>query len=148
IAGMTGNLEASLAHFDAALTVARATQNFAVTGAILFNLGATAEKLHRFDRAETGFREAISLAQRLGNAALLLQGTLALAKVHAARGHWGAAFNTACEALELARGSPLQPQTQYLLGELEARFGRFEAAEALYAEALEGFGRRATRGWR
>jgi DNA-binding SARP family transcriptional activator/predicted negative regulator of RcsB-dependent stress response len=139
IAGMTGNLEGALAHFDAALTVARATQNFAVTGAILFNLGATAEKLHRFNRAETGFREAISVAQRLGNAALLLQGTLALAKVHAARGHWGAAFNTACEALELAQGSPLQPQAQYLLGELEARFGRFEAAEALYSKALEGF---------
>ena len=138
IAGMTGDLELALTHFDAALTVARATQNLAVTGAILFNLGATAEKLHRFDRAERGFREAVSIAQTLGNAALLLQGTLALAKVHAARGHWGTAFNTASEALELALGSPLLPQAQYLLAELQARLGGFDAAAKLYAAALEG----------
>ena len=140
IAGMTGNLESALTHFDVALTVARATQNFAVTGAILFNLGATAEKLHRLERAERGFREAVSIAQRLGNAAMLLQGTLALAKIHASRGHWGTAFNTASEALELAQGSPLLPQAQYLLAELEARLCRFEAAAELYAAALEGFG--------
>ena len=139
IAGMTGNLESALTHFDAALTVARATQNFAVTGAILFNLGATAEKLHQLERAERGFREAISIAQTLGNAAMLLQGTLALAKIHASRGHWGTAFNTASEALELAQGSPLLPQAQYLLGELEARLCGFEAAAELYASALEGF---------
>ena len=139
IAGMTGNLESALTHFDAALTVARATQNFAVTGAILFNLGATAEKLHRLERAERGFREAVSIAQTLGNAAMLLQGTLALAKIHAGRGRWGTAFNTASEALELAQGSPLLAQAQYLLGELEARLCRFEVAAELYAVALEGF---------
>lgn len=126
IAGMMGNLELALTHFYAALTVARATQNFAVTGAILFNLGATNEKLHQ-------------LAQTLGNTAMLLQGTLALAKIHAARGHWGAAFNTASEASELAQGSPLLPQAQYLLAELEARFSRFEVAHGLYAAALEVF---------
>ena len=139
IAGMTGDLELALTHFDAALTVARATQNLAVTGAILFNLGATAEKLHRLERAERGFREAVSIAQTLGNTALLLQGTLALAKVHATRGHWGTAFNTASEALELAVGSPLLPQAQYLLAELEARTCRFHAAAELYAVALEAF---------
>ena len=139
IAGMTGDLESALTHFDAALTVARATQNFAVTGAILFNLGATAEKLHQLERAERGFREAVSIAQTLGNAAMLLQGTLALAKIHASRGHWGTAFNTASEAIDLARGSPLLPQAQYLLGELEARLCRFGAADELYAVALEGF---------
>ena len=119
IAGMMGNLEL-------ALTVVRATQNFAVTGAILFNLGATNEKLHQ-------------LAQTLGNTAMLLQGTLALAKIHAARGHWGAAFNTASEAIDLAQESPLLPQAQYLLAELEAQFSRFEVAHGLYAAALEGF---------
>ena len=139
IAGMMGNLELALTHFYAALTVARATQNFAVTGAILFNLGATNEKLHQLERAEQGLREAISIAQTLGNTAMLLQGTLALAKIHAARGHWGAAFNTASEASELAQGSPLLPQAQYLLAELEARVSRFEVAHGLYAAALEVF---------
>ena len=139
IVGMMGNLELALTHFDSALTVARATQNFAVTGAILFNLGATNEKLHQLERAEQGLRDANRIAQTLGNTATLLQGTLALAKIHAARGHWGAAFNTASEASELAQGSPLLPQAQYLLAELEARFFRFEVAHGLYAAALEGF---------
>ncbi len=139
VSGMLGRLEEALEHMELALTLSRSAQNLAVTGMILYNLGATAEKLGQLKRAETGFREATEIAERVGNGPLIAQGTLALAKLHAAQGRFGEAFNTAGEALELARETPLQPQVQYVLGELEAKFGRLEVAAALYAEAHKGF---------
>jgi tetratricopeptide (TPR) repeat protein len=106
---------------------------------VLYNLGATAEKLGHLGSAESHFREAIEISSRLGNPATVLQATLALAQIHAARGHWGQAFNTAEEAHDLAQNSPLLPQVQMLLGELETRFGRFEAAQNWLEQAAAGF---------
>jgi DNA-binding SARP family transcriptional activator/Tfp pilus assembly protein PilF len=141
IAGMTGRLSDAMSHFEACLTVSRSIQNFAVTCSILFNLGATAEKLGQLERAESGFREAVEIAARIGNSALVTQGTLALAKVHAARGAFGLAFNTATEAFELCRESApaLEVQALYSLGELEMRFGRFEIAREFLHAALEAY---------
>jgi DNA-binding SARP family transcriptional activator len=139
ISGMLGRFEDSLQYLESALTLSRAMQNLPTTSMILFNLGATAIKLGRLERAEAGFREASQIAERLGNTALVTQGTLALLQVHSARGHWGAAFNTASEALEFTQGTPFYPQAQYLMGQLEARFNRLDAAAELYESALEAF---------
>jgi DNA-binding SARP family transcriptional activator/tetratricopeptide (TPR) repeat protein len=139
VAGMLGQLEESVLYLESALTIARSLQNLPTVGMILYNLGASAEKLANLKSAETHFREAVEIASRLSNPAMLLQSTLALAQIHAARGHWGESFNTACEALELAENLPALPQVQMLLGELELRFGRFEAAKHLLELAQTGF---------
>jgi tetratricopeptide (TPR) repeat protein len=139
VAGMLGQSEESLHFLESALTIARDLKNLPVVGMVLYNLGATAEKLGQLAVAETHFRESVEIASRLGNPAILLQATLALAQTHAARGHWGQAFNTANEAIELAQNAPLLPQVQMFLGELEARFSRFEAAKHLLELAQTGF---------
>jgi DNA-binding SARP family transcriptional activator/tetratricopeptide (TPR) repeat protein len=139
VAGMLGQLEEATSHLEMALTIARSLQHLPVVGMVLFNLGATAEKLGRLGNAENHFREAIEIGSRLGNPASVLQATVALAQIHAARGHWGAAFNTAEEAHDLAQNSPMLPQVQMLLGELETRFGRFEAAQTWLVAAESGF---------
>jgi DNA-binding SARP family transcriptional activator/tetratricopeptide (TPR) repeat protein len=139
VSGMLGQLETATNHLEMALTIARSLQHLPIVGMVLFNLGATAEKLGRLKSAESHFREAIEIGSRLGIPATVLQATVALAQIHAARGHWGAAFNTAEEAHDLAQNSPLLPQVHMLLGELETRFGRFEAAQAWLVQAESGF---------
>jgi DNA-binding SARP family transcriptional activator/tetratricopeptide (TPR) repeat protein len=139
VSGMLGQLEEATSHLETALTIARSLQNLPVVAMVLFNLGATAEKLSKLGNAETHFREAIEISSRLGNASMVLQATLGLAQIHAARGHWGEAFNTAIEAHELAQNTPLLPQVHMFLGELETRFGRLEAAQSWLSQAEAGF---------
>jgi tetratricopeptide (TPR) repeat protein len=136
IAGMLGQLEDALEHLERALTISRALQRLPVTASILYNLGATALKGAQLPRAEKGFREALEIGERLGNASLIAQSTLALAHVHAQQSRLGIAWNTANDALALVKGNaPLEAQALMLLGELEARCNRLNEAEALLERA-------------
>jgi DNA-binding SARP family transcriptional activator/tetratricopeptide (TPR) repeat protein len=141
IEGMLGHLDAALEHMERALTVSRALQLLSVTASILFNLGATALKGGRLGRAEAGFREAIALGERIGNTGLTAQATLALANVHTQQGRLGLAWNTANDALALVEGNaPLEVQAVVLLGELEARCQRFDAARTELERARSLYG--------
>jgi len=102
LAAIRGRVEEAYDHFEAALTLARASGQQVDTAATLNNLAATADRLGDYRRAVKHFREGIALARR--NAAPEREGQLLanLAAVYARQGQFGPAWNTAVEVEEMA----------------------------------------------
>ncbi|MFO7544875.1 MAG: BTAD domain-containing putative transcriptional regulator [Trueperaceae bacterium] len=102
LAAIRGRIEEAYGHFEAALTLARATGQHVDIAATLNNLAATADRLGDYARAVKHFREGIALARR--NAAPEREGQLLanLAAVYARQGQFGPAWNTAVEVEEIA----------------------------------------------
>jgi DNA-binding SARP family transcriptional activator/Tfp pilus assembly protein PilF len=141
IHGMRGEFEPSIARFEDALTLARATNQWPATQSILHNLGSTEQRLGRYTRAETHFRDAVLVARRVGAQAGLVTALLGLATIHTLRGDFGPAWNTADEALDLCLSAApaVEGLAQRLLGELEMAFHRVTTARERIQRSLTVF---------
>ena len=138
IEGLSNNLETALDYFEQALRLARQTQNLAISARVVQNIATTAEKLERFERAKSGWREAIQIAEQISDSHSLGIAYANLALTHCKAGQVGLALNTASEALEI---QPLSPVARFTALNTQAAVWRYvsntEAALGLYQSALE-----------
>lgn len=101
LAAMRGEVVEAYRHFEAALTLARASGQQVDIAATLNNLAATADRLGDYARAVKHFREGIALARRHDAPEREGQLLANLAAVYARQGQLGPAWNTAVEVEEL-----------------------------------------------
>ncbi len=138
IEGFSNNLESALDYFEQALQLARQTQNLAISARVVQNIATTAEKLERFERAKTGWREAIGIAEQISDSHSLGVAYANLALTHFKAGQVGLAMNTALETLEI---QPLSPAARFTALNTQAAVWRYladeQAALGLYQSALE-----------
>lgn len=82
----TDQLERSLEHYDRAIEVTRRINNRLVLGMSLVEKGALLIKLGRIDELDEVFREALEIAEELGNPDLLFEAKVLAAKTHVIAG--------------------------------------------------------------
>ncbi len=138
IEGLSNHLETALDYFEHALQLARQTQNLAISARVVQNIATTAEKLERFERAKTGWREAIQIAEKISDSHSLGVAYANLALTHFKAGQVGLAMNTALETLEI---EPLSSAARFTVLNTQAAVWRYvadvPAALASYQSALE-----------
>lgn len=131
--GMGARLHEALEQQELSLTLSRAHAPRDLTAQVLFNLANTALQAGRWARAAAGFHEAAVLLRELGRTPLEAQALSALAHVHHLRGHFGAAWNTAQEVLELTPTTPGSVTALGVLASLARRCGE-EASTRTWSE--------------
>lgn len=135
--GTSDRLPEALEQQEACLTLSRAHAPRSMTAQVLYNLATTALRAGRWSRAGEGFREAALIFRETGAVALEAQALSALAHLHHTQGHFGEAWNTAGEVLELtAQGSmPAAVTALGVLADIARRCGQQEEAHRRYEQA-------------
>ena len=137
IAGIQNNLELSYQHFNEALTYARQAKNINFISACLNNLANTAEKLANYGTAEKHYTEVLSLIDRTKDPHLETIALCNLALNHKRLGKLGLAWNTTCEAFDLAFEKENQIDMIFALTnkiDIAISFGDFALAQTLAKE--------------
>ncbi len=147
----TGDLEAAMDCYDAALSVARATESTADVAHALNCIAILCFERGRLDEASNLYREARSLAEQAGEWKLVAMVDQNLGNVANVRGHHDVARAGYGRALERYRALGLEEYVGPLLnnlGRLHTDLGDFDEAEAALAGALESCARTGNRSYR
>ncbi|WP_257309996.1 protein kinase domain-containing protein [Geothrix fuzhouensis] len=135
-----GHLKEAEARYQSALQIVQAYGDRWGESFITNNLGDLAlAQDGGLDRAESFFRQAMSLRETIGDANGLVYSLMGLASVAQARGELDRAEGLERQCLDQARKTQLRPMEAtalYNLGEVNRDAGHYEAARMFYRQSL------------
>lgn len=133
---------AALEHYRSGLQLRRELGDQRAIAESLNNIGFAHHQIGNYDDASVYWQQALDLYDQTENTEGQTTVRISLGQLHTTRGDWSAAQETLLEALNGARDLGWEPAiaaTEGSLGRVVQEQGRYAAALAYYAAALERF---------